>query len=92
MPIMDGYQCSIEMNKMFARNLLPPKEHPRIVAVTGHVESEYERRAMLSGMEMIFTKPIDSDSISLILLELGFQIVIPPKVKAELEELIGSPS
>jgi CheY-like chemotaxis protein len=33
-------------------------DQPKIVAVTGHVENEYVQKALKSGMDKIYPKPL----------------------------------
>mmetsp|Transcript_28110 Transcript_28110/g.42525 ORF Transcript_28110/g.42525 Transcript_28110/m.42525 type:complete len:113 (+) Transcript_28110:2967-3305(+) len=52
MPFMDGYECCSRMNSILDQfGLTDYSERPRILALTGHVESEYQRKAIMSGME-----------------------------------------
>tara|TARA_B110000285_G_C14787831_1_gene451612 strand:+ start:514 stop:651 length:138 start_codon:yes stop_codon:yes gene_type:complete len=34
------------------------ESQPKIVAVTGHIENEYIDRAIKSGMDKVFSKPL----------------------------------
>mmetsp|Transcript_11897 Transcript_11897/g.18366 ORF Transcript_11897/g.18366 Transcript_11897/m.18366 type:complete len:86 (+) Transcript_11897:1052-1309(+) len=81
MPFMDGFQCAKRMRHML-RNV---KEKPTIVAVTGHVEDEYQKRALESGMEQVYPKPISVDKVARLLLEKGYKIKVPNGLAKELE-------
>ena len=85
MPFMDGYECTKHMIGIFNRAMIPDSERPLILAVTGHVESEYQRKAVLCGMSQVYSKPIRVDCIAMILLENKFKIKIPPSVQRDLE-------
>ena len=55
MPVMDGYDATQEIRQLlFDKNL----EQPIIVAVTGHSEPSYIERALDSGMNAVFSKPV----------------------------------
>ncbi len=82
MPIMDGYECCSLIQKVLLEAGVRSK--PKIYAVTGHVESEYQRKALLSGMDSLFAKPISINSLALALLEKKFQIELPEKLAREL--------
>ena len=47
-------------------------EMPKIYAITGHVEAEYVKKAIQSGMDLVFSKPIKADIVGQILLANGF--------------------
>lgn len=53
---------------------------PHIVAVTGHVETEYQIKAFECGMKQILAKPTNQDELAKILLELNYEFTIPPNV------------
>ena len=55
-----------------------------IVALTGHTESEYYMAAFNKGIDQIYSKPISSLQIGLILLECGFKITMTPKLEQHL--------
>mmetsp|Transcript_28942 Transcript_28942/g.43689 ORF Transcript_28942/g.43689 Transcript_28942/m.43689 type:complete len:136 (-) Transcript_28942:28-435(-) len=83
MPIMDGYECC---ETMLARlKELSITRIPKIVAVTGHVESDYLRRAMLCGMEQVLPKPVKSAQIEILLLERNYKVRVSGAVKKELQ-------
>ncbi len=73
------------MINMLERAGIPKDERPKIVAVTGHVESEYQRKAILSGMQQVYSKPVHVDAIAMILLEYNYNINLPPSVVSELK-------
>ena len=88
MPFMDGYDCARHIIKILNQARIPEEERPQILAVTGHVESEYQRKAILSGMSQVYSKPIRVDSIAMVLLENRYNIKIPPSVLRDLEAKI----
>jgi len=84
MPFMDGYECCQKIHKIMDENFILDK--PKILAVTGHVESEYQRKALRSGMDSLFSKPIKIDQLAMVLLEQGFYLKLPQELETELEE------
>ena len=58
MPVMDGYECTKKIRKLYNSMDVSKESQPKIVAVTGHIESEYIDRAINSGMDKVFSKPL----------------------------------
>ena len=55
MPILDGYDATEQIRQfLFEMDI----EQPIIVAVTGHTEPSYVERAVNSGMNAVFGKPV----------------------------------
>jgi len=86
MPFMDGYECCRRMSEILEQAGVDTR--PSVVAVTGHVESEYKRKAILSGMEQVYSKPMRVEAMAKILLENRFEFEVPDGVKKELEAQI----
>jgi len=52
MPFMDGYECTKCILKLLEASGISCKEdQPKIVAITGHFEPEYQMKAICSGMK-----------------------------------------
>mmetsp|Transcript_13752 Transcript_13752/g.23449 ORF Transcript_13752/g.23449 Transcript_13752/m.23449 type:complete len:106 (+) Transcript_13752:934-1251(+) len=64
MPFLDGYQATQQIREYCSVNDLP---QPFIVAVTGHGEEEYVKRALDSGMNELVCKPAHPNQISQLL-------------------------
>ena len=60
MPIMDGYQASKQIREYLYEKGV---NQPLIIAVTGHTEEQYVRKAIFSGMNQVFTKPVRGELI-----------------------------
>mmetsp|Transcript_41522 Transcript_41522/g.63393 ORF Transcript_41522/g.63393 Transcript_41522/m.63393 type:complete len:92 (-) Transcript_41522:27-302(-) len=87
MPFMDGYQCSVKIQEMLdAFGIVDEADRPRIMAVTGHVESEFQKKAVAAGMVQVYPKPISVDSVARILMESQFKFKVPPSLEKELLE------
>jgi len=75
MPGMDGYTTVKNMIKLLEENSVI--DMPLIVAVTGHVEEDYQKRCLMSGMKMILSKPVNSVTLSYLLLQCNYFIQVP---------------
>mmetsp|Transcript_17575 Transcript_17575/g.27152 ORF Transcript_17575/g.27152 Transcript_17575/m.27152 type:complete len:84 (+) Transcript_17575:2076-2327(+) len=82
MPMMDGYECCMKIHLLLDE--VRVVEKPKIYAVTGHVESEYQRKAIKSGMDSLFAKPISICCLAQALLEKRFEIQVPEQLVKEL--------
>ena len=69
MPVMDGCQ-STKMIREFLYN--KGLDQPIICGVTGHTEQQYVNKAIDSGMNQVYSKPLNQKLISKVLVTLGF--------------------
>jgi len=67
MPLMDGYECTKAIRKLMDTCGIQ-SQAPRIVAITGHFEPDYQLKAICSGMEQIYSKPVELELMSKLLL------------------------
>ena len=74
MPMMDGYQFSVNCRRLLRNSGIDRIFQPKIIALTGHTESEFFLRAFKKRIDQVYSKPIASDYIKLVLLENGFWI------------------
>jgi CheY-like chemotaxis protein len=58
MPFMDGYEATKRIRKLFLGLDIPREKQPKIVAITGHVENEYVKKAIKCGMDKVYPKPL----------------------------------
>ena len=57
MPVMDGFQTTTEIREfLYSRGA----KQPIISAVTGHMEQVYIDQAVMSGMNQVLSKPVNS--------------------------------
>ena len=56
MPIMDGNEATFKIREFLYKNNI---EQPIICGVTGHAEQSYIKRSIESGMNQVFSKPVD---------------------------------
>ena len=59
---------------MMALNGVMPCNQPNIVALTGHAESDFFTQAFKKGINQVYSKPVKSSQIKLILLENKFRL------------------
>ena len=67
MPIMDGYTAADKIRKFVKSVNL---EQPMIVALTGHTEEEYIKKAWIHQMDEVIPKPTNVQVIKEILKEI----------------------
>ena len=58
MPFLDGYEATKMMRSLWNNLNIPREDQPRIFAVTGHIEEHYIKKAVDSGMDHVFAKPL----------------------------------
>ena len=58
MPIMDGYESTTQIREFLYKMDLP---QPIITGITGHIEPAYVKRSINSGMNQVFSKPVNND-------------------------------
>ena len=82
MPVMDGYLASRAIRALVNDRAEDPKKL-KIVAITGHVEDAYIKKAIDHGIDEVFPKPIPVRDLGQLLVDLQFIKAIP---KAVLED------
>ena len=70
MPIMDGYTATLKIRQYLYEQGI---KQPIIVAVTGHTEDEYVKRAIASGMNQVLSKPVSVPILKVILKDLNYE-------------------
>ena len=50
MPFMDGYDATKNIRKLWTQQGIQTEKQPTVIAVTGHVEEEYVKKAKTNGM------------------------------------------
>ena len=83
MPFMDGYEATKRIRKMFLSMDVPRKQQPKIVAITGHVENEYIQRAINSGMDKVYPKPLPIKEFGQLLMSMKFIDDVPEHLRAD---------
>ena len=77
MPIMDGYESTKRIRKLYSQMGISSENQPKIIAITGHVENEYLDRAIDSGMNRVFSKPFSIKEFGKLMIELRYIEKIP---------------
>ncbi len=60
MPILDGFQASLLIRKLYKDNEVPD---PIIMACTGHTEDEYINKAWRHEIDELLPKPIKTEAL-----------------------------
>ena len=79
MPFMDGYTATQQIRQLFKENNKKMEEQPMICAITGHVEKEYVDKALASGMDKVFQKPLPIADLGEVLVKTGFISQVPAR-------------
>ena len=77
MPFMDGYESTDKIRSFLYEQNIP---QPIILAVTGHTETKYVDKAINCGMNKVLSKPIPTDILKKIVVELNFKIKQEPSL------------
>ena len=83
MPFLDGYEAAKRIRKIFLSMDIPRVHQPRIVAITGHVENEYVQKALSSGMDKVFPKPLPIAEFGQLLIEMKFIASVPEHLRLD---------
>ena len=62
---------------------VPREKQPKIVAVTGHVENEYIQRAIQSGMDKVYPKPLPIKEFGQLLISMKFIHNVPEHLRCD---------
>mmetsp|Transcript_30674 Transcript_30674/g.47059 ORF Transcript_30674/g.47059 Transcript_30674/m.47059 type:complete len:127 (+) Transcript_30674:2466-2846(+) len=82
MPCIDGYKLTKRLRSMLRDTFaIPLEQQPLIAAITGHTESEFFSLAFDSGIDQVYSKPLTSEVVQLLLTESGFNIDLKPALK-----------
>ena len=60
MPIMDGYELTEEIRSYYRHIKVP---QPMVVAVTGHVEEEFIKKAWMYEIDEVIPKPVNLENL-----------------------------
>ena len=71
MPEKDGFETTMEIREyLYLKNAT----QPIISAITGHMEQMYIDKAILSGMNQVLSKPVNSICLKYLVKKMGFPI------------------
>lgn len=83
MPFKDGYEATKDMRKMWTKQGIIKDNQPTIIAVTGHVEEEYVRKATDSGMNQVFPKPFPIKEFGKLLIDCNYLKEMPRNLRLD---------
>ena len=86
MPFLDGYEATKIIRKLFLAVDIPREHQPIIVAITGHVESEYVQKAIASGIDKVFPKPLPIKEFGQLLLQMNYIESVPEHLRIDSEQ------
>ena len=70
MPFMDGYDSTQEIRKyLYSLGI----DQPLIVALTGHTEPGFIKRAIKAGMNQVLSKPVNSELLTKLIQKLNIE-------------------
>ena len=72
MPFMDGYEATMQIREIIENLKI---DQPRIVAVTGHTEKSYIKKCYDSGMDDVYSKPLNVLKMKDLLTEFEFEFL-----------------
>ena len=87
MPFLDGYEATKQIRELYSSYNIDRAQQPMIVAVTGHTEDEYLKKALDSGMDRVYPKPISVEEFGDLLIELGYIKQMPSGLQQENHEV-----
>ena len=85
MPFMDGYEATKIMRRLWSKQGIMRDDQPTIIAVTGHVEEEYVRKAKDSGMNKVFPKPFPIKEFGKLLIDCNFLTQVPKNLRLDID-------
>ena len=77
MPFMDGYKATKKIRNIYEGLGIERAHQPYIVALTGHTEKEYVQKALNSGMDKVYSKPLNCRDFARLLLQRNAIASIP---------------
>jgi len=86
MPFLDGYEATKKIRKMFLQSDIERERQPKIIAITGHVEKEYVTKALESGMDKVYQKPLPVQEFGQLLLNMKFIDSVPDHLRLDSHE------
>lgn len=72
MPSLDGFEATKKIRQLFNDSNIAKENQPMICAITGNVEEDHKQRALKSGMDRVFLKPLPIEDLKRVLKKQGF--------------------
>ena len=86
MPFLDGYEATKKIRKIFDDAMVQRDVQPKIIAITGHVENEYIQKAIQSGMDKVYPKPLQIKEFGTLLINLRIIDSVPAHLRLDDDE------
>ena len=86
MPFLDGYEATKRIRKLYLSIDIPRSKQPKIVAITGHVENEYVQKAISSGMDKVYPKPLPIKEFGQLLMQMRYIKQVPDHLKLDSDQ------
>jgi len=83
MPFKDGYKTSSKIRKLYSGYGIPLDLQPRIIAITGSIESVKQNKAMVSGIDKIWTKPVHIKEMGQLLIKNKYITRLPSEIEMD---------
>ena len=83
MPFLDGYEATKQIRKIWLNMGIKREFQPKIIAVTGHVEAEYVLKAINSGMDKVYPKPLPIKEFGKLLMDMKFINEVPEHLRVD---------
>jgi len=80
---MDGYEATKKIRRLYTQKKMAYENQPKIIAITGHIENEYVDRALQSGMDKIFQKPLHVREFGQLLMDMRYITTVPAHLKLD---------
>lgn len=84
MPFLDGYEATRRIRRLYLSMDIQREQQPRIVAITGHVENEYVQKAIASGMDKVYPKPLPVQEFGQLLMDMRLIDAVPENLRMDL--------
>ena len=86
MPFLDGYEATKRIRKLYQNADIERAKQPKVIAITGHVENEYVKKAMSSGMDKVYQKPLPIGEFGNLLMKMKFIENVPSNLRIDSHE------
>ena len=83
MPFLDGYEATKKIRRIYANMDISKEYQPKIIAITGHVEEEYVEKAMVCGMDKVYSKPLPLKEFGKLLMDMRFIESVPDNLRID---------
>ena len=82
MPFLDGFEATKRIRSLFTNQGIERNRQPKIIAVTGHAEEQYDKKALISGMDNVYHKPLQIKELGELLVKMKIISKLPENLDA----------